>query len=77
MTTWDTTEAIKAQIAFCERNEIPMYAPSNGICPACGRDIYDPHTYRGREEHTYGISVEEAASRLITGCPHCNATFCD
>ena len=54
-----------------------MRFPSNGWCYSCGRNIYEPYTYRGREDHTYGITVEEAGSRHITSCPHCNATFCD
>ncbi|MBE5807740.1 MAG: hypothetical protein E7317_05305 [Clostridiales bacterium] len=71
------TEAAAAQKRYCEENEIPQFAPANGWCSACGRNIYEPYTYRGREEDTRGISVDAAGKRLITSCPHCNTTFCD
>ena len=74
---FDPTEAAKAQEAYCDRNEVPMYAPANGICYRCGRNIYDPITYRGHENKTYGISVEVASRSLITSCPHCNYSFVD
>jgi len=74
--TYDPIEAAKAQERYCNEHEIPVFAPRNGWCASCGRNIYEPYTYRGREDHTYfGISVEEAGSRLITGCPHCNFSF--
>ena len=73
--TFDPTEAAKAQDSYCTQHEVPMFAPSDGICYHCGRNIYDPITYRGREDHTYGISVEEAGKRLISSCPHCNYSF--
>lgn len=28
-------------------------------------------------EYTTGITVEKAATSLITGCPHCNRSYCD
>ena len=75
-TTYDPIEAAKAQERYCNEHEIPVFAPRNGWCHSCGRNIYEPYTYRGREDNTYyGISVEEAGSRLITGCPHCNHSF--
>ena len=74
--TYDATKAIKAQEAYCDEHEIPLFAPRNGWCTSCGRNIYEPYTYRGHEDQTYGITVEEAGSRHITSCPHCNATFC-
>lgn len=77
MNRFDPIEAAKAQEAYCDQHEVPMFAPSNGWCNACGRNIYEPYTYRGREDHTYGISVEEAGQRLISSCPHCNTTFVD
>lgn len=72
---FDPTEAAKAQEAYCDRNEVPMFAPANGICTRCSRNIYDPITYRGQETKTYGISVEVASRSLITNCPHCNYSF--
>ena len=74
--TYDATKAIKAQEVYCDEHKIPQFAPRNGWCSSCGRNIYEPYTYRGHEDQTYGITVEEAGSRHITSCPHCNATFC-
>lgn len=71
-------DATLAQAHYCEEHELPQFAPANGWCSACGRNIYEPYTCRrGSQTVTYGISVEEAGRRLITSCPHCNTTFCD
>lgn len=75
--TYDAVEAARAQERYCNEHEIPVFTPRNGWCYRCGRNIYEPYTYRGREDSTIGITVEEAGSRHITGCPHCNATFAD
>ena len=74
---FDTVSAAKAQAAYCDKHEIPMFAPADGLCRSCYRNIYAPSLYSAREGQTYGISVEEAGSRLISGCPHCNTTFVD
>ena len=63
--TYDATKAIKAQEAYCDEHEIPLFAPRNGWCTSCGRNIFEPYTYRGREDQTHGITVEEAGSRHI------------
>lgn len=73
--TFEIKAASAAQRAYCDEHELPQFAPSDGICHRCGYNIYLPLS-NGRTQ-LYGISVEEAGERLITGCPHCNATFCD
>jgi len=76
--TFNSIEAAKAQEAYCNKHEVPMFAPTNGWCSRCGRNIFEPYPVRhGAETVTLGISVEEAGKRLISGCPHCNATFVD
>lgn len=75
--TYDIEQAAQAQADYCERHGVPMFAPMNGYCDHCCRNIYEAHTYRREPVRTYGISVEEAGKRLITGCPHCGHTFCD
>ena len=75
--TFNTIEAIKMQEAYCAKHGFPMYVPANGWCRDCGRNIFEPYTYRREPIKTTGISVEEAGSRLISGCPHCNRTFVD
>ena len=75
--TYDTIKAAKAQERYCNEHEIPVFAPCNGWCNHCGRNIYEPYTYWGREDRTFGFSVEDAGSRHLTSCPHCHSTFCD
>lgn len=64
---FNAAEAAEAQAKYCEKNEVPMFAPNNGRCVCCGRNIYD----------VGGISVETAGKKMITGCPFCDASFCD
>lgn len=64
MATYDFVKANEAQIKYCEEHDYPHFAPTR-FCYRCGRDIYQV------------ISVESAGSHLITGCPHCNCSFCD
>lgn len=60
-----TTNKMAAQSAFCKYNKYPHFAPSNGICWGCGKQIYEK------------IDFSRAISDLITGCPHCNRSYCD
>ena len=73
--TYDTAEAVKAQERYCDEHEIPIFAPRNGLCSWCGRNIYEP--VKTRTGMVYGYSVEYAEQHLITGCPYCNTTFAD
>lgn len=66
-------QAAAAQEAYCETEGIPMFAPYDGICYHCGRNIFLPTN--GSRGAVYGITVEEAGHRLITGCPHCNFSY--
>ena len=43
------------------------FAPSSGYCFHCNKNVYD----------VGGISVEEAGSRVTTGCPFCHSSFID
>lgn len=75
--TYNAIQAANAQAKYCEDHELPMFAPANGWCGHCGRNIFEPYTYRREPIVTMGITVEEAGSRHITGCPLCGHTFCD
>ena len=76
--TYNAVEAAKAQERYCNEHEISVFSPTNGWCSSCGRNIFEPYTVQhGSETIQLGITVEEAGKRLITGCPHCNHTFCD
>ena len=58
-------EKIAEQVDFCHRGQHPMFAPSDGVCASCLRQIYAK------------LSMERAGSELITGCPHCSYSFVD
>lgn len=70
---FDPAISAKAQAAYCDEHELPMFAPADGHCPRCGYNIYLP--VNGSHSAVMGITVEEAGSRLITGCPICNYSF--
>lgn len=74
MKTYDTIKAAKAQEAYCDQHECPIFAPSDGICPRCGKNIYEPHSFRDHDA-VYGFSIEAAGNQLITHCDHCNYSF--
>ena len=62
---YDTEAAAAAQTNFCDLNKLPIFAPRDGCCWHCGRNIYDVGC----------ITVKQAGERLITSCPHCNYSF--
>lgn len=62
--TINQEEAAKAQVEYCQNNTQPLFAGSTGECFSCKKDIYDV------------ITVEVASTGVITGCPHCQKSFC-
>ena len=46
------------QIAYCKRNDYPMFVSKDGIC-FCG--------YKHDDNET----------KVITGCPKCNRSYCE
>lgn len=52
---------INAQWRLVDARGVPMFAPSNGHCYKCGKDIVN---------HKW-------AKELITGCPKCGYSFTD
>ena len=77
---YDKDAAIKAQKEYCEKKGYPHFAPHNGICYFCGQQIYEAiqHDDDWKDDtYTTGITVKEAASVLVTGCPHCHRSYCD
>lgn len=68
--------SMAAQKRYCEEKGYPHFAPNNGICWKCNQQIYA----EGKNcigNLSKGISVEKAGSELITGCPHCNWSYCE
>ena len=64
--------ATQAQEEYCERNGVPLFAPYNGFCHNCFKNIY---WHYGQDTRVTGYTPEEARSTHITSCPHCNASF--
>ncbi len=56
-------DKIKAQKEYCERTKTPFFAPTNGICWRCGRQIFTE------------INLERAGNSLVTGCPFCHRSY--
>ncbi len=53
-----------AQSEYCKKHDLPHFAPRNGHCFLCKKQIYDR------------IRYETAANELITGCPWCHYSYC-
>lgn len=70
--TYNAEQAASAQQRYCKEKDYPHFA--HRVCCSCKRCIYEKVDHGNR---TTGISVEEAGSTLITGCPHCNRSYCD
>lgn len=58
-------EKINAQKKLCKDKNYPHFAPPDGYCFYCKRDIYTE------------ITTQSASEHLITGCPHCNYSYCE
>lgn len=56
---------LQAQRDYCAYNGLPHFAPDNGRCWSCGKQIYG------------AISLEKSATQLITGCPYCHHSYCE
>ncbi len=77
-------EKTKAELENCKESQRkiikerswPFFAPSDGICFKCHKNIYQNYEYsdlNGNDSISYGYDGKEP----ITGCPHCNRSFCD
>lgn len=74
--TFDIAKACKAQSDYIKERELPEFPPSNGVCWSCNRNIYTKINNE-RWGTSSGVSVEKASTALVTGCPHCNRSYCD
>jgi len=74
---YNVKESIRNQ-KKCWEDGSPDFAPRDGICWNCQQQIYSPierkHPVTGNIYYT-GITTEDA-KKLVTGCPHCNRTYC-
>ena len=75
---YNVHKSIEAQAKYCEENNLPHFAPHNGICWRCRKNIYEAHKAKyGNGEYETGITTESAGKSLVTYCPHCNRAFDD
>lgn len=82
---FNVTKSIVGQRKVCKGG--PHFAPEDGVCWFCRRNIYDPRFYKagGYSQRTTfencdyvsGITIEKASTQMITGCPHCNRSYVD
>ena len=49
-------------------NQRVGFAPSDGKCWRCGKNI---------AEGPKGITLEQLGDYIITGCPYCHRSFCE
>ncbi len=87
--TFDFDKAIQAQTRYARDKNYPLFAPTDGRCYRCYRNIFRQVGWTGFDKRAEvspdspkavcvtGISVERAGRELIIGCPHCNYSFCD
>lgn len=76
---YDVSRSIDSQERLCKERDLPLFAPHNGICYRCHEQIYEKKEsigWQGRK-YTTGITTEKAGKSLVTGCPHCNYSFCE
>ena len=84
MDEYDVDKARQAQAILCKEKGYPDFAPSSGSCWKCHRNIYEQVEREQKDwlagkmtKYTTGITVDKASTKLITGCPHCNRSYCD
>ena len=73
---YNEEKARAAQMRYCQEHEVPHFAPMDGYCHFCNRNIYVP-VFDVSTGKAMGYSVEEAATSLITCCPYCHHTYVD
>ena len=81
-------KSIERQKEYCGKNNLPHFAPRDGVCWACHRNIYSAVGWKNENgfrvkadideaDYVTGVTTEKASNQLITGCTHCNRTYCD
>ena len=70
-TSAEVEACIQKQKDVCSEKHYPLFAPSDGVCFKCGKNIYQNY------ESDNKVSDGETGEKFITGCPHCNRSYCD
>jgi len=71
---FDIQKSIIAQREFVKEEGVPHFAPQSGTCWKCHNNIYRELVRNG---FSTGIDVDRAGKEHITGCPHCNRSYCE
>jgi len=79
-------ESIVNQIKVVETG-LPAFAPREGICWNCNKQIYapyingkkvePPYPYEKFEGHFVSGITTTKSKKLVTGCPHCSISYCE
>ncbi|OEH86223.1 hypothetical protein BHU72_11855 [Desulfuribacillus stibiiarsenatis] len=85
MSEYNVVKSVQGQKTLCKERQLPHFAPSDGRCWSCKRNIYETKENKMRNWQTgeitgtylTGITVEQASKELVTGCPHCSRSYCD
>lgn len=72
---FNVKKSIEEQSAFCKTNGYPHFAPYDGVCFNCHKNIYVEINYG--DGYKSGIDTEKATKSLVTGCPHCHYSYCE
>nr|DAG40395.1 MAG TPA: hypothetical protein [Caudoviricetes sp.] len=72
---YNTEKAVANQIDYALQNDVPFFSPSPCICFRCHKDIFS--AVKHDDGSITGITVQQAATRHITCCPHCHCSFVD
>lgn len=57
-------ESVANQSALCKEEGYPHFAPRDGVCWDCHKNIYEHHHENGGQRH-------------VTGCPWCHWSYCE
>lgn len=52
---------LQSQEEYCKKNKLPHFAPQDGICTNCKKDMVNKNW----------------KTTLITSCPNCNKSYCE
>lgn len=58
---------VLAQWLYCSAKDAPMFLPKDGRCWYCYADVFG----KG------GYTMQDAKSRVLTGCPYCRKSWDD
>lgn len=81
---YNVEQSKKNQSEYCKEKGAPHFAPGTGTCWSCKSQIYEVKYWKRyqksatKDDHDYKTGVDvESSKRLVTGCPHCNKSYCD